>query len=207
MNQVASPRADTAAGSSVASVRTTRITPSAPMPERRSQSRATCPTVSSCLPLASGSSTKSFWVPWPLRKEYSITSGILSRGRGVQLLGVRRAVVLVELGDRALGTFELLGQHRSPRHDGLGIPRVGLPQLRSHERLGAVVEDRLALDPQRHPGPVALALQRVEEVRLGDEPGAAVDPQRVAATGDHEEQADVRVLQDVAVAVGPSVAG
>ena len=32
MNQVASPRASTAAGSSVASVRTTRITPSPPMP-------------------------------------------------------------------------------------------------------------------------------------------------------------------------------
>ena len=47
MNQIASPRAATAAGSSVASVRTTRITPSPPIPARRSHSGATCSAVSS----------------------------------------------------------------------------------------------------------------------------------------------------------------
>src|SRR5690348_5172028 len=71
MNQVASPRAATAEGSSVASVRTTRMTPSAPMPARRSHSRRTCCSSSSCRPLASGISTKSFWVPCPLTNAYS----------------------------------------------------------------------------------------------------------------------------------------
>src|SRR5680860_777641 len=92
MNHIASPRAATAAGSSVASVRTTRITPSPPMPARRSHSRATCPADSSCRPLASGTSTKSFSVPCPFTKEYSITGQILSRllvspvGRGIRSL-------------------------------------------------------------------------------------------------------------------------
>ena len=71
MNQTASPRAATAAGSSVASVRTTRITPSPPIPVRRLQSAATCSGVSSSVPLASGTSTKSFSVPCPLTKEIS----------------------------------------------------------------------------------------------------------------------------------------
>src|SRR3954447_1271756 len=133
MNQVASPRAATAAGSSVASVRTTRMTPSPPIPARRSHSRATCSALSSCLPLASGMSTKSFSVPWPLTKEYSLTRGILSRRRVVQLLGVRRAVVLVELVDRALRALQLLGQHGSAGDDRLGVPGLGLPQVRAQE--------------------------------------------------------------------------
>ena len=51
-------------------VRTTRITPSPPMPARRSHSAATRSGVSSpcTVPSWSGSSTKSFSVPWPLRK-------------------------------------------------------------------------------------------------------------------------------------------
>ena len=46
----------------------------------------------------------------------------------------------------------------------------------------------------------------VEERRVADQPGAAVDAQGVAAAGDEEVQPDVRVLQDVLVAVGPLVA-
>src|SRR4051794_4718718 len=145
MNQVASPRAATAAGSSVASVRTTRITPSPPMPARRSHSRATCSASSSCLPLASGISTKSFSVPWPFTKEYSLTRGILSCRWGIQLIGVRRSVVLVELLDRALRALEPLGDHRSSCHDRLGVPGLRLPELGTHERLRAVVEHRVDL--------------------------------------------------------------
>src|SRR4051812_41298779 len=129
MNQVASPRAATAAGSSVASVRTTRITPSPPMPARRSQRRATCSALSSCLSLASGISTKSFSVPCPFTKEYSVTAGILSRRRRVQALGVRRAVVLVELGHRALGPLQLLSEDRPARHRDLRCPALRVPQL------------------------------------------------------------------------------
>ncbi len=47
-------------------VRTTRSTPSAPMPRRRSQSAATRPGVSSSAPSGSGRMTKSLPVPWPL---------------------------------------------------------------------------------------------------------------------------------------------
>src|SRR5438067_6729259 len=54
-------------GSSSAAARTTRSTPSAPRPRRRSHSAATLAPVSSRRPAGSGSSTKSFCVPCPLR--------------------------------------------------------------------------------------------------------------------------------------------
>ena len=47
---------------------TTRMTPSPPMPARRSASRAACSAVSSRTPSRSGTRTKSFSVPWPLVK-------------------------------------------------------------------------------------------------------------------------------------------
>src|SRR5680860_161042 len=70
MNHSASSRAAIAAGSSYASHRITRITPSPPIPARRSHRAATSsPEREPCtLPSGSGSSTKSFSVPCPLRK-------------------------------------------------------------------------------------------------------------------------------------------
>ena len=59
----------------------------------------------------------------------------------------------------------------------------------------------------RQDRPVALDDHLVEERRVADQPGAAVDAQRVAAAGDQEVQADVRVGEDVLVAVDPLVAG
>src|SRR3954471_2232063 len=62
--------------SSVASpVRTTRMTPSAPSPACRSAIRCTWAGVSSREPSRSGTSTKSFSVPWPLVKR--VMSAIL----------------------------------------------------------------------------------------------------------------------------------
>src|ERR1700754_624115 len=57
----------TGAGASVsAAQRTTRSTPSAPRPRRRSQSAATLAGVRSRVASGSGRTTKSFSVPWPL---------------------------------------------------------------------------------------------------------------------------------------------
>ena len=49
--------------------------------------------------------------------------------------------------------------------------------------------------------------ERVEQLRLVDDRGAAVDAQRLADPGDQEEQADVRVGEDVPQRVGEAVAG
>src|ERR1700682_4968128 len=49
-----------------ASALVTRSTPSAPRPRRRAHSAATAAGVSDSRPSGSGSSTKSFCVPWPL---------------------------------------------------------------------------------------------------------------------------------------------
>ena len=58
------------APASIAAVRITRSTPSPPMPERRLHSARTRSGLKSpwTVPSWSGSSTKSFSVPWPLRK-------------------------------------------------------------------------------------------------------------------------------------------
>ena len=47
---------------------------------------------------------------------------------------------------------------------------------------------------------------RVEIVGVREDPGRAVDPQRVAATGNQGQSADLRALQYVEVAVDPLVA-
>src|SRR3954453_18990716 len=98
MNKSAPPRTATACGSSVASVRTTRSTPSAPMPERRSHNAATSAGSRSCrtLPSGSGSSTKSFSVPWPLRKRNLRVVGSATRGVLADPLELREP--LLEVG-------------------------------------------------------------------------------------------------------------
>src|ERR687898_136628 len=64
MNHSAAPAIGAASGCAVA--RTTRSTPSPPIPARRSQSRCTRSSGRSSSPSGSGSSTKSFSVPCPL---------------------------------------------------------------------------------------------------------------------------------------------
>src|SRR4051794_18789369 len=70
MNHVASPAMPTASGCFAA--RTTRRTPSAPMPVRRSQSLRTRAGVRSRAPSGSGRMTKSLPVPWPLAKRMAL---------------------------------------------------------------------------------------------------------------------------------------
>src|SRR3954466_6384615 len=183
-----------------ASVRMTRSTPSPPMPARRShRARTRAGSRTPCtLPSWSGSSTKSFSVPWPLRKAYA--------GSAIEALGVvLGAVVVVELVDGHAVGLHLAGDHRAARHLGLRVPGLGLPQPRAQEGLGAVEEQVVDLDDHREQRAVPLDLHLVEERRVAHQPGAAVDAQRVAAARDEEVQADVGVLEDVAVAVGAAV--
>src|SRR5674476_373494 len=68
MNQRAREPWSRTCGSAAACVATTRMTPSAPIPARRSVRRLTWSALRSREPLRSATSTKSFSVPWPLVK-------------------------------------------------------------------------------------------------------------------------------------------
>src|SRR4051794_25213390 len=93
MNQTPSPPGDT------------RITPSAPSPERRSQIARTNSGVTSRVPAASGSSTKSFSVPCPFTK--AMPSATMSR--------LRRGDQPVHCGDQVgLGGVEPLDPSIAP---------------------------------------------------------------------------------------------
>src|SRR3954469_11345124 len=81
MNQSASPAREATSGT--AAVRTARITPSPPMPDRRLHRAATSEAVRSSFASGSGTTTKSFSVPWPL-----ITRTLTSVPVALLLLGV-----------------------------------------------------------------------------------------------------------------------
>ena len=49
--------------------------------------------------------------------------------------------------------------------------------------------------------------ERLEQLGVGDDRGAAVDPERVADTGNEEQQPDVRISEDIAQRVGEPVSG
>src|SRR5436190_2001262 len=88
-------------------------------------------TSTSFAPSWSGSSTKSFSVPWPLRNSYS----------GIEALGVvGLGVVDVELVERHPVGLDGLGDHGAPRHRRVGTPGVRLPQARPQECLPTVEE-------------------------------------------------------------------
>src|SRR6478752_9738560 len=154
--------------------RTTRSTPSPPMPARRSHRARTRSAICSSdrspwtLPSWSGSSTKSFSVPCPLRNVYS---GIHA------LLVVLGLVVLVELLERHLAGLDVLRDDGAPRDGAVRVPGLRLPEPRPQERLRAVEEDLLDLDDDREDRPVALDHHLVEERRVHHEPGAAIDAQ------------------------------
>src|SRR3954449_5458230 len=114
--------------STSAARRMTRRTPSPPMPARRSQSaRTRSAERSPCTDSSwSGSSTKSFSVPWPLRKAYS---GIHA------LLVVLGLVVLVELLERHAAGLDVLRDDRAARHGAVRVPGLRPPEPRPQERL------------------------------------------------------------------------
>src|SRR5690348_12038772 len=82
--------AEDASASGWAALRTTRSTPSAPMPRRRSHRAATRAGVSGRVPSGSGRMTKSLPVPWPFAKR--MTSILPHRGQGRRRDVRRRAV-------------------------------------------------------------------------------------------------------------------
>src|SRR6476619_5518067 len=105
-------------------VGTTRMTPSPPMPARRSASRAACCAVRSRTPSRSGTRTKSFSVPWPLVKAVWSAMRAILPDRGLRhshrlLAQVRREGV--EPGDAGVGVEpRLLPTHEPPSQgDGL----------------------------------------------------------------------------------------
>ena len=128
--------------------------------------------------------------------------GVSHRAPGVVL----RPVVVVELLDGHPGGLDLPGDHRPAGHQRFRVPGLGLPDPRAQERLGAVEEQVVDVHHHGQQRPVSLHHHLVEERRIADQPGTAVDAQGVAAAGDEEVQPDVGVLQDVAVAVGAAVA-
>src|SRR5690242_16507337 len=123
--------------------RTTRSTPSPPMPARRSQrARTRSAERSPCTePSWSGSRTKSFSVPCPLRNAYSAESGM---ARPVEALGVVVVgVVGVELFQAHPARLGHLRDHGAARHRRVGVPGLRLPETGAEERLRTVEEDLL----------------------------------------------------------------
>jgi septum formation protein len=124
----------------------------------------------------------------------------------VQQAGVvLRCVVLFELFERLLCLMHLL-DHGRVRRQRLRVPRIRLPQLGAQERLSAVEEDRLDLHHQRQHRAVAADHEIFEERRVAQQPGPAVDAQRLVPAGDERQDADVRVAQHVAEPVRAPVA-
>jgi len=59
----------------------------------------------------------------------------------------------------------------------------------STERLGAVHEDLVGTDDDRRDRPPKFVVPPVEHVRIGDNPGRAIQAQRLVLAGDEHEQA------------------
>ena len=87
-----------------------------------------------------------------------------------------------------------------------GFQVCGSQSSAPQERLGAVVEDLFHLNQERQPEASSADDHVVEERRLTDQPGPAVDAQRVIPAWDQEQQADLRVAEDVPEPVEPPVA-
>ena len=86
-------------------------------------------------------------------------------------------------------------------------PGAGLPEVRAHERLGAVQERLDEIDADHGLRRLALSDDvRREQLGIGRDAGAAVDAQRLGHARNQEEQADLARLRDVAERVEPVVA-
>ena len=78
-------------------------------------------------------------------------------------------VVALELLEGVVRALQLLGDAGAGR-DGVGVPRLGLPQLAAQERLAAVEEHLLDVDLEREHRAVALDDELVEPRRVADQP-------------------------------------
>src|ERR1700754_1347549 len=119
----------TGSGASVsAAQRTTRSTPSAPSPRRRSQSAATLVGVRSRVASGSGSTMKSFSVPWPLLNCTSRAYLGCQRGHGAVEEagggGVEPVDAGVATGPGALAANEASGGANRLRRGAGVVPRA-----------------------------------------------------------------------------------
>src|SRR6478752_9082544 len=149
MNHSASRDCARTVSSVESAVRTTRMTPSAPIPACRSAMRCTWAGVSSREPSRSGTRTKSFSVPWPLVKR--VMSGILRhavshlrirlanrRERPVEQVGRGR----VEPDDARIGAEpRLLAPGVAARRLSGVAPRRGLVEVTVDDGDGLAVAD------------------------------------------------------------------
>ncbi len=84
--------------------------------------------------------------------------------------------------------------------------RRRIPQLRAHDRLGALIEHLLDRDHDHAAGRLAVDHEAREQVRIDRERGAAHHPDGLADAGDQEQEGDARIAHDVAQAVDAVVA-
>src|SRR6266508_3397732 len=122
--------------------------------------------------------------------------------RRLQTLG-RRAVVSLA-AESAVGQ---LGQNRAVARQALAIDMARwLPQLRAHDRLGALKED--AVDGNDEHGARALAVddEALPQIRIDRDRGAAVNADGLATARDQEQKRDPWIVQDVAQAIDAVIA-
>ena len=82
----------------------------------------------------------------------------------------------------------------------------GVPQLRAHDRLGALEVDALDRDDDHGARRLAVDDEALRQRRIGRDRGAADDPDGLAAAGNEEQQRDARIDEDVAQRVDAVVA-
>src|SRR5580693_109770 len=118
-------------------------------------------------------------------------------------LGARAVVVVaVELVADDASQDLAAGRQRTRRDK---LRRI--PQLRAHERLRALRVRGFDVDEDAELRRLAVDRARREQRGIGDERRAAVDAKRLADAGDHEQDADARINEDVAQRIGEPVAG
>src|SRR5919112_4485152 len=137
MNHSASPAWSATSGA--AELRTTRITTSAPIPARRSASRRTRSADRCNRPSGSGTRTKSFSVPCPLRNRSCSLTGpssvIAGRADDVQGAGEQVRRVVRQPGDAWVAAKPGLLAPREPPGQACGLV-LGLLRIEASVELG-----------------------------------------------------------------------
>src|SRR5215470_13269702 len=133
-------------------------------------------------------------------------------GRGVSARRlVDRRLQPLGRGAIVLGTTELAAGEIG--EDGAGARQAPaldvarrVPQLRAHDRLGALIEHALDRHDQHRARRLALDQEALRQRRIGRDHGAAGDPDGLAAARDQEQQGDARIGDDIAQRVDAVVA-
>ena len=94
----------------------------------------------------------------------------------------------------------LSGEHLAEGDSVALAPLIRFPEIRSDERLRAMEEALIDANARREDRGPSAGGHSLEEGRVTRELGPAVDAKGFGRTGDHEDQADVRVFDDVQMA-------